>query len=112
MSKGVETSRNLLCEIGPLNGDREEKNTPFSGKTSTTPYDAVHLETDPFRRFFLTRVRSKGGWGYASPLDLRWGGWCVQSSPQVLVTKKKSLLEIETFGYLSVYSSRQACQSI
>ena len=64
LSKGVETSRNLLCEIGPLNGDREGKNTPFSGKTSTTPYDAVCLETDPFRRFFWTRVRSKsyGEW--------------------------------------------------
>ena len=52
MSKGVKTPRNLLCEIGPLNGDREEKNTPFSGKTSTTPFDAVYLKTDPFRRFF------------------------------------------------------------
>ena len=52
MSKGVKTPRNLLCEIGPLNGDREEKNTSFSGETSTTPFDAVYLKTDPFRRFF------------------------------------------------------------
>ena len=52
MSKVVKTPRNLLCEIGPLNGDREEKNTPFSGETSTTPFDAVYLKTDPFRRFF------------------------------------------------------------
>ena len=29
MSKGVKTPRNLLCEIGPLNGDREEKKHPF-----------------------------------------------------------------------------------
>ena len=60
----VERGRNLLCEIGPLNGDREEKNTPFSGKTLATPDDAVCLKTDPFRRFFWTRVRSKsyGEW--------------------------------------------------
>ena len=29
MSKGVETPRNLLCEIGPLNGDREEQKNLF-----------------------------------------------------------------------------------
>ena len=71
MSRGVKTPRNLLCEIGPLNGDREEKNTPFSGETSTTPFNAVYLKTDPFRRFFWTRVRSKS-YGEWPPRGTMW----------------------------------------
>ena len=48
----VERGRNLLCEIGLLNGDREEKHTPFFWKNVD---DAVCLKTDPFRRFFFGR---------------------------------------------------------
>ena len=38
-------------------------------------------------------------------LDLRWGGggWCVQSSPQVLVTKKNIMVEIETENEISTF---------
>ena len=101
MSKGVKTPRNLLCEIGPLNGDREEKNTPFSGETSTTPFDAVYLKTDPFRRLFWTRVRSKS-----------YGEWPPPGQETSNHNQLLAVIKLNIFDCLKIYSEGEKSNKV